>query len=212
MFAALTIPRLIEAVQATPGLSSKPSWRSPDDVPAESLPLAKAVQKVLASMQAILVKTTETCHEKMAAYDTRAEKEGRGQGDEAEEEKTKKRHLALMNASEVTVVRHVKELLDPPDLERFRPRAVDEGSRVPDDVGERKANELNVVHLGVGIKKEGAVQVEEAKTLDTSLKGGLEAEVEKDLKESGLVDVEPGMLESEEARAAGEELKKEGGS
>jgi pyridoxine kinase len=144
MFAALTIPRLIEAVQATPDLSSKPSWRSPDDVPAESLPLAKAAQKVLASMQACLAKTAETCHEKMAAYDALAEKEGRGQGDEAEEEKTRKRHLALMNASEVKVVRYVKELLDPPDLERFRPRAVYEKSRVPDvpdDMGEGKADE-----------------------------------------------------------------------
>jgi pyridoxine kinase len=185
MFAALTIPRLIEAVQAVPDLSSKPSWRSPDDVPATSLPLATAVQKVLASMQAILAKTTETCHEKMAAYDARAEKEGRGEADE------KKRHLALMNASEVKVVRYVKELLDPPDLGRFKPRAVEE--KVPEDVGERKADELNVVHLGVGMKKEGAVQVEEGKTLDTSAKGELDA----DLKESGLVGVQPGVVGEE---------------
>jgi pyridoxine kinase len=131
MFAALTIPRLIEAVRAasTPefNLHSKPSWRSPDDVPAEDLPLAKACQKVLASMQAILTKTTSICHDKMAAYDARAAKEGRGEGAEAEEEVAKKRHLALMNASEVTVVRHVRELLEPEDLERFRPRGVDGG-------------------------------------------------------------------------------------
>jgi pyridoxine kinase len=127
MFAALTVPRLIEAVQATPDLSTKPSWRSPDDVPAEELPLAKAVQKVLASMQAILTKTTEICHEKMKAYDARAAKEGRSEGDEADEEKTKKRHLALMNASEVKVVRYVEELLNPPNLERFKPKAVNEG-------------------------------------------------------------------------------------
>jgi pyridoxine kinase len=128
MFAALTIPRLIEAVQATPDLSTKPSWRSSDDVPADELPLAKAVQKVLASMQAVLAKTAETCHEKMEVYDAHLEKEGHGEGDEAHDERTQKRHLALMNASEVKVVRYVKELLDPPDLERFKPQAVREGA------------------------------------------------------------------------------------
>lgn len=87
----------------------------------------------------------------MAAYDARAAKEGRGEADE------KKRHLALMNASEVKVVRYVKDLLDPPDLERFRPRAVEE--RVADHVGESKADE--------------------------------------DLKEGGLVDVQPGVVGEE---------------
>jgi pyridoxine kinase len=128
MFAALTIPRLIEAVQAVPELSSKPSWRSPDDVPAEELPLAKAAQRVLASMQAILGRTTETCQESMKAYDARAAKEGRRDSDEADEETIKRRHLALMNASEVKVVRYVKELLDPPELQRFKPRAIREGA------------------------------------------------------------------------------------
>jgi pyridoxine kinase len=127
MFAALTIPRLIEAVHAssTPNLSSSPSWRSPDDVPAVELPLAKACQKVLAGMQSILAKTTERCQEKMEEYDARAEKDGCGQGEEADEERTKKRHLALTNASEVKVVRFMREIADPPDLERFKPRAVE---------------------------------------------------------------------------------------
>lgn len=128
MFAALTIPRLIEAVHAssTPdsNLASTPSWRSPDAVPAADLPLAKACQKVLASMQSILNKTTATCHEKMAAYDLKAEKEGVGRGKEAEDEKSKKRHLALMEASEVTVPRFIRELVEPEGVERFRPRAV----------------------------------------------------------------------------------------
>lgn len=128
LFAALTIPRLIECVHAasTPefDLSSKSSWQSPDDVNAEDLPLAKACQKVLASMQAILAKTTERCHEKMEAYDKRAEKESRGAGQEGEDDVNKQRHLALMNASEVVVPRHVNDLVDPPDLERFKPRAL----------------------------------------------------------------------------------------
>jgi pyridoxine kinase len=184
MFAALTIPRLIEAVQATPELSSKPSWRSPDDVPADELPLAKAVQKVLASMQAVLAKTTEICHEKMEAYDARVEKEGRGEGDEADDERTKRRHLALMNASEVKVVRYVKELLDPPDMERFKPQAVHEGAQVPDHVGKREADELKVLHLGVGPKGEGAIQVQEGDATNNMSKGGKEAEqVKGELKE-----------------------------
>lgn len=171
MFAALTIPRLIEAVQATSDLSSKPSWRSPDEVPAEELPLAQACQKVLASMQAVLSKTTEACQEQMRAYDMRAEKEGRG---EADKETIKKRHLALMNASEVKVVRYVKELVHPPNLERFRPRAVTEGENVPPEVGRRKPDELNVLHLGVGPEGEGAVQVEKGvKPTEESVQGAL---------------------------------------
>lgn len=160
MFAALTIPRLIEAVHnsPTPGLSSTPSWQSPDDVPADELPLAKACQKVLASMQSILTKTTEKCLEKMKAYDARADKDGCGLGSEAEAEATKKRHLALMDASEVQVVRYVKELVDPPDLDRFKPRAV-EGRKVPEKVGSKEPDEMNVLHLGVGTAREGAVQV-----------------------------------------------------
>lgn len=130
MFAALTIPRLIEAVHAasTPELDlhSRPSWRSPDDIPANELPLAEACQKVLASMQAILAKTADSCHEKMDVYDTRIQRVGSGQGNEDDEETEKQRHLALMNACEVKVVRYVKELLDPPDVERFKARAVKE--------------------------------------------------------------------------------------
>jgi pyridoxine kinase len=203
MFAALIVPRLIEAVQANPELSSRPSWRSPDDVTAEELPLAKSCQKVLASMQAILGKTTEICHAKMKAYDTRIEKEGRGEGDEASEERTRKRHLALMNASEVKVVRYVKELINPPDLDRFRPRAVGEGSKVPDEVTEKKPDGLHVLHLGVGPEGEGAFQV---RTGAATNQGWSEGEsVEKGLKESGLKDIEPGVLESKEAQALREE-------
>lgn len=204
MFAALTIPRLIEAVQAVPGLSSTSSWRSPDGVPATELPLAKAVQKVLASMQSVLAKTTETCKSQMAEHDARASRQVR-EGEADDEETRKKRHLALMNASEVKVVRYVKELLDPPNLDRFEPKAVDEGAKVPEHVGERKADELKVVHLGVGPEGEGAIQVQEGEATDKALRGGLENEVEGDLKESGLKDVEPELMKSKEA----EEIKKE---
>lgn len=134
MFAALTIPRLIEAVHAasTPDadLRTTPSWRSPDNVAANQLPLAKACQKVLASMQAVLTKTAESCHGKMEAYDARVRRVGSGQGvdedgdEDVDAETGKKRHLALMQASEVQVVRHVRDLIEPQALERFEPRAV----------------------------------------------------------------------------------------
>ncbi|KAH7564208.1 hypothetical protein BM1_01255 [Bipolaris maydis] len=129
MFAALTIPRLIEAVHAasTPAcpLHTIPSWRSPDDVPATHLPLARACQKVLASMQSILTKTTAACLTRMHEYDERvAGSAADVRSKEEEAEAAKKRHLALMNASEVTVVRYVSELVEPPDVERFAPKAV----------------------------------------------------------------------------------------
>jgi len=128
MFAALIIPRLVEAVQAASSadfaLHTTRSWRSPDHVRAEALPLAKACQKVLASMQAVLTKTADACYETMEAYDDRVGRVGSSQGEEEEEESKKKRHLALMCASEVQVVRHVRDLVDPQELGRFEPRAV----------------------------------------------------------------------------------------
>jgi pyridoxine kinase len=190
MFAALTVPRLIEAVQATNELSLRPSWRSPDDVPAEELPLAKSCQKVLASMQAILAKTTHTCHDIMEAYDRRAEKDGCGQGDEVDEETKKKRHLALMNASEVKVVRHVKELVDPPYLERFKPRPVEEGGHTPP-------------------KDEGAIRVVENKSSESIIKHS--ETTGSELNDIGLRKIEPNMLESKKAQSQ-RNTSKEGGS
>lgn len=154
MFAALTVPRLIEAVSLTApeqNLKNTASWRSPDAVAPADLPLAKAAQKVLASMQAVLAQTAKTCQERMEVYDSRIARGGGG------EQLEKKRHLALMNASEVVVPRHVRDLLDPPDLERFQPRAV--RVKVEGEI-KREGDELGVLHLGVGRARDGAVQVE----------------------------------------------------
>lgn len=214
MFAALTIPRLIEAVNAVPGLASTASWRSPDDVSPQDLPLAKAVQKVLASMQAVLAKTTEKCEVEMKTWDERARRgsvmspktempvdneDGEQDGD-AEDELAKKRHLALMNASEVKVVRYVKDLLDPPDQKRFEPRAVEEGVAVESDVGLKKADGLDVLHLGAGVDGEGEMQVVVGH--DGEEKGG---EVEgKEIVESGLSEVQPGLVEAKDGKEDGE--------
>jgi hypothetical protein len=161
MFAALTIPRLIEAVHSssTPDLASKPSWRSPDEVKADELPLAKACQKVLASMQAILNATTENCAREMDKYDARAEKEGHGQGDEDTLEREKRRHLALTNASEVKVPRFIKEINEPPHLDKFKPRPVEEAGNVSDEVKKTEPDGLHALHLGLGRTGEGGLQV-----------------------------------------------------
>ena len=166
MFAALTVPRLIEAIhlsstEGTPSLnlSSRASWQSPDDVPADELPLAKACQKVLASMQHILGNTAEKCEAAMREWDSRAKKEGCGSGDEDAQDRERRRHLALMNASEVKVVRHVYALVHPPDLERFKPRKVEEGEKVADEVGQNEPDQFGVMTLGLGKRNEGAIQV-----------------------------------------------------
>ena len=56
MFAALTIVRLRQAV-ANESLARSKSWISPDDIEAVQLPLAKATEQVLGSMQSVLEKT-----------------------------------------------------------------------------------------------------------------------------------------------------------
>ncbi|EMC94950.1 hypothetical protein BAUCODRAFT_47812, partial [Baudoinia panamericana UAMH 10762] len=56
MFAALIVSRFRQAAQQA-GVLNKASWRTPDDVAGPDLPLAKAAEKVLASMQAVLKDT-----------------------------------------------------------------------------------------------------------------------------------------------------------
>ncbi|KAG5969829.1 hypothetical protein E4U55_001954, partial [Claviceps digitariae] len=57
MFGALVTARMRQAVGHVPGLIDQPSWLSDDSVPAVELPLARATEKVLASMHEILAKT-----------------------------------------------------------------------------------------------------------------------------------------------------------
>ncbi|KAL1633158.1 proliferating cell nuclear antigen [Neofusicoccum ribis] len=130
MFAALAVPRLREACAAAGALAA-PSWRSPDDVRAADLPLARAAERVLESMHTVLGKTAAACEAEMRALE---EEEGRGgaggvvEGDvEAERERVLKRHLRRMRASEVRVVRNVGDLLllgDGEGREKFVAREV----------------------------------------------------------------------------------------
>ncbi|KAI9828767.1 MAG: putative pyridoxal kinase [Thelocarpon impressellum] len=101
MFAALTVARLRAAVAAsTPDLTGVKGWVSPDEVPAVELPLAKAVERVLASMQTVLSKTKQASDAALAQL-TSEELEGtRG-------------HLARTKAAEVRLVRNLEDLKHP---------------------------------------------------------------------------------------------------
>lgn len=110
MFAALMVARMREAVSAadkqnnanTNGmLGDKRSWLSADDVDALDLPLARAAEKVLASMHEVLERTCKSMTAEMAGK----------QGDTRLDEKTL--HLLRSRAAELKLVRHLKCLRDP---------------------------------------------------------------------------------------------------
>ena len=152
MFAAILVARLRQAAQEA-NLLNKASWRSSDDVAGPDLPLAKAAEKVLASMHAILKDTAQ--HYDAAAEKLKGERESQmneGLDEEAKKEKEVERHLRLTRAAEVRVVRNAKALREPPNLENFgaQPIAIE----VDGDEHEEQPDELGVVHVAGG---EGAV-------------------------------------------------------
>ena len=104
MFAALMVVRLREAC-ATANMTGVASWVSPDDVKARELPLAKAVEKALASMQLVLEKTQFAMEEEMERVKKRGE-EGSGLSEN-------EMHLRRTKASEVRLIRNMTDLKDP---------------------------------------------------------------------------------------------------
>ena len=106
MFAALMLVRLREAVCATDGLVNKAAWVSDDDVEATELPLARATEKVLASMHDVLTNTKEKRDEEVAKYNARIE------GREKEQDK-KRFHLVQSKAAEIRLVRSLESLKNP---------------------------------------------------------------------------------------------------
>ena len=117
MFAASLVARLRQAAKQA-GVIDKASWRSPDGVEGPDLPLAKATERVLASMNAILRDTAEH-------YQAAAKKIDEELSNLQGEEKDVQRHLRLTKAAEVRVVRNARLLLDPPDLGMFKAQAVE---------------------------------------------------------------------------------------
>lgn len=154
MFSASLVARLREAAEHA-GLLHTEHWQSPDDVHATDLPLAKATEKVLASMHIILKDTAE--HYEVAAEKYRDSMDNQlnlGQGEEADEAKEMERHLRLTRAAEVRVVRNAEVLRHPPDVGQFKAQAVEEGDvKEDDDVG-AVADKLGVLKVAGG---DGAV-------------------------------------------------------
>ena len=106
MFAALMVVRMREAVHnaaSSSSLKDKASWLSDDDVDALELPLAKAAEKVLASMHEVLSRTCEAMQKELDA----ALVEGPAkEGGVSEGEQAKKIHLLKSRAAELRLARN----------------------------------------------------------------------------------------------------------
>ena len=132
MFAALTVVRFREAALAQ-GLVGRKGWMSADEVEGKELPLARAVEKVLGSMQGVLEKTMRARDEVVnKVVGGEEEEEGGKEGSQGHgvdgvqsggDGEGKKRHLAVTKAAEVRVVRNVEDLKRPG--ERFRAVALE---------------------------------------------------------------------------------------
>ena len=129
MFAALTVVRLREAVIEA-GLSGAKSWVSPDGIASVELPLAKAVEKVLGSMHAVLEKTMQARDEELRATEGTIEKEA-AMGSE------KRVHLRRTKAAEVRVMRCLEDLRNP----KAAWKAVAVGEGRGDEDGQQKGGQ-----------------------------------------------------------------------
>lgn len=114
MFAALILVRLREAAQAA-SLGEVRSWISPDEVDGVDLPLAKAAEKVMGSMHAVLVKTKRTRDRLLQAFTNG------GDTDTHEGPLQERMRLREAKAAEVRVVQCLEELRSPKILFRAEP-------------------------------------------------------------------------------------------
>jgi pyridoxine kinase len=111
MFAALMVIRMREAVYNSGNrLKDTVSWLSGDAVAAVELPLAKAAEKVLASMHELLKRTSESMETDMqqTISDLESDKQGL-----SEEEMKKKLHLLKSRGAELRLVRNLGCLRNP---------------------------------------------------------------------------------------------------
>lgn len=147
MFAALMVARLREACQDADLLTTA-HWQSPDDTFPTELPLAKAAEKVLASMHAVLAKTMHVRLEEIKRLEDEGKRElNVGVGEEAGHDKTKERHLRLTKAAEVRVVRNWRDLVEPKNLDGFQAQNVEVDIDLEPLV---QADGLGVVNTGIG--------------------------------------------------------------
>lgn len=119
MFAALMSVRMREAVHDRgAGLMETAGWLSDDSVDALDLPLARAAEKVLASMHEVLTRTAERMQEtvkKAEAEEEAASSFANGvvDGEEAAKAREKRMHLIRSKATELRLVRHLDSLRFP---------------------------------------------------------------------------------------------------
>ncbi|KAF1736679.1 putative pyridoxal kinase [Beauveria bassiana] len=115
MFGALVTVRMREAVAATSGagVTARPSWVSDDSVAAVDLPLARATEKVLASMHEVLTHTKDAMPgvvDRTLAAMTEDERRG-----------DKQKMLAGKKAAELQLVRNLDCLRRPQKKIEVRP-------------------------------------------------------------------------------------------
>lgn len=116
MFAALMVVRMREAVTSTSSPDDTTrytqSWLSPDHVPATSLPLARAAEKVLASMHEVLARTAEQIPADLGAAVTRLAARRQVPEDEIRAD-NHAMHLLRSKAAELKLARNLGCLREP---------------------------------------------------------------------------------------------------
>ena len=120
MFAALMVVRMREAAIKA-GIDTVSSWMSGDEVAATDLPLARAVEVVLAGMGGVLAETMEARDREMMEWE-KVNSVG-GRDDDGDEELKRRKYLAETKAAEVRVVRNV-DMLRCPVVRRRAERVV----------------------------------------------------------------------------------------
>jgi pyridoxine kinase len=120
MFAALMVVRMREAVHNADkaageegGLMDKEAWLSGDEVDALDLPLARAAEKVLASMHEVLTKTAEAMGGSIEKARKGVAADENGVVVDGVEGEGKKVHLLKSKAAELRLVRHLDSLRFP---------------------------------------------------------------------------------------------------
>lgn len=110
MFGALMVVRMREAVvNGAPELLHRDAWLSDDNVAAVDLPLARAAEKVLASMHEVLTKTCEGLEAEMKRTNDILDRKGVT----GEAERAKAMHLLKSSAAELRLPRNVNLLKFP---------------------------------------------------------------------------------------------------
>ncbi|KAI0970322.1 Ribokinase-like protein [Xylaria arbuscula] len=116
MFAALMVVRMREAVTSSSATNSSvrhtASWLSPDDVEATDLPLARAAEKVLASMHGVLLRTCEQMPADLATAIARLAARRKVDEDVVRAD-ADTMHLLKSHAAELKLTRNLGCLRDP---------------------------------------------------------------------------------------------------